>query len=169
MALFNSAGFEAYYWLSTFHPGHQFRIDRLDLSGRFRQKGALVWGWGYLTMVTFGFAMESTGLILPLLGLILDTYLRLWRGSGEEKTTLFSGLGLHLWAFGAAGSFLLMRHRLGIKPYAENLPIFNKVIAFFRTILATFFHGLQDYLWLEVKGIPLTVEILILLLAIILL
>ena len=62
-----------------------------------------------------------------------------------------------------------MRHLLGIKPYAENLPILDKVITFFRTILATFFHGLQDYLWLEVKGIPLTAGILILLLSIILL
>ncbi|MBU4233524.1 MAG: hypothetical protein KKD99_05275 [Proteobacteria bacterium] len=136
---------------------------------RFRQQGALVWGWGYLTMVTLGFAMESTGLILPLLGLILDTYLRPWRVSGKEKATLLSGLRLHLWAFGVAGSFLLMRHLLGIKPYAENLPIFTKVITFFRSILATFFHGFQDYLWLEVKSIPVTVGILIFLLAIILL
>jgi hypothetical protein len=35
--------------------------------------------------------------------------------------------------------------------------------------MATFFHGLQDYLWLEVKGIPLTAGILIFLLSIILL
>ena len=62
-----------------------------------------------------------------------------------------------------------MRYWLGIKPYAENLPILNKVITFFRSILATFFHGFQDYLWLEVKGIPLTAGILILLLSIILL
>ncbi|MDP2045528.1 MAG: hypothetical protein Q8L00_04865, partial [Deltaproteobacteria bacterium] len=90
-------------------------------------------------------------------------------GSGKEKATLLSGLRLHLWAFGLAGSFVLMRHLLGIKLYAENLSIFNKVITFFRTILATFFHGLQDYFWLEVKGIPLTAGILILLLSIILL
>jgi hypothetical protein len=120
-------------------------------------------------MVTLGIAMESTGLILPLLGLILDTYLRLWRASGKEKPTLFAGFRLHLWAFGIAGSFLLLRHWLGIKPYAENLPVLTKVITFFRTILATFFHGLQDYLWLEVKGIPLTAGILLFLLAIILL
>jgi hypothetical protein len=171
MALFNSAGFEAYYWLSTIPKtlATSFGLIALILLSRFRQQGALVWGWGYLTMVTLGFTMESTGLILPLLGLILDTYLRLWRGSGKEKGTLLSGLRVHLWAFGAAGSFLLMRHLLGIKPYAENLPIFTKVITFFRTILATFFHGLQDYFWLEVKGIPLTAGILILLLSIILL
>ena len=171
MALFNSAGFEAYYWLSTIPKtlATSFGLIALIFLSRFRQQGALVWGWGYLTMVTLGLAMESTGLILPLLGLILDTYLRLWRVSGKEKATLLSGLRLHLWAFGVAGSFLLMRHFLGIKPYAENLPIFDKVITFFRTILATFFHGLQDYLWLEVKGIPLTAGILIFLLAIILL
>jgi hypothetical protein len=113
--------------------------------------------------------MESTGLILPLLGLILDTYLRLWRGSEKEKGTIFSGFRLHLWTFGIAGSFLLMRQLLGIKPYAENLPLFDKVVTLFRTIMATFFHGLQDYFWLEVKGIPLTAGILILLLSIILL
>ena len=171
MALFNSAGFEAYYWLSTIPKtlATSFGLIALIFLNRFRQQGALVWGWGYLTMVTLGFAMESTGLILPLLGLILDTYLRSWRVSGQEKTSLLSGLRLHLWAFGVAGSFLVMRYWLGIKPYAENLPIFNKVITFFRSILATFFHGLQDYLWLEVKGIPLTAGILIFLLAIILL
>ena len=163
MALFNSAGFEAYYWLSTIPKtlATSFGLIALIFLSRFRQKGALVWGWGYLITVTFGLVIESTGLILPLLGLILDTYFRLWRGSGKEKATIFSGLRLHLWTFGVAGSFLLMRHLIGIKPYAENLPIFNKVITFFRTILATFFHGLQDYLWLEVKGIPLTAGILI--------
>ena len=171
MALFNSAGFEAYYWLSAIPKilATSFGLTALIFLSRFRQTGALVWGWGYLTMVTLGLAIESTGLILPLLGLILDTYFRLWRGSGKKEATLLSGLRLHLWSFGVAGSFLLMRHWLGIKPYAENLPIFKKVITFFRTILATFFHGLQDYLWLEVKGIPLTAGILILLLSIILL
>jgi hypothetical protein len=171
MALFNSAAFEAYYWLSTIPKtlATGFGLIALIFLNRFRQQGALIWGWGYLTMVTLGFAMESTGLILPLLGLILDTYLRLWRVPGKEKASLLSGLRLHLWTFGVAGSFLLLRHLLGIKPYAENLPVFEKVITFFRTILATFFHGLQDYLWLEVKGIPLTAGILILLLSVMLL
>ena len=171
MALFNSAGFEAYYWLSTIPKilATSFGLIALIFLSRFRQQGALVWGWGYLTMVTLGLAMESTGLILPLLGLILDTYLRLWRVSGKGKATILSGLRLHLWTFGIAGSFLLLRHLLGIKPYAENLPIGEKVVTFFRTILATFFHGLQDYLWLEVKGIPLTAGILLFLLSVILL
>jgi len=171
MALFNSAGFEAYYWLSTIPKilATSFGLVALIFLNRFRQSGARVWGWGYLITVTLGLAIESTGLILPLLGLILDTYFRLWRVSGKEKATILSGLRLHLWTFGVAGSFLLIRHFLGIKPYAENLPIFTKFITLFRTILATFFHGLQDYLWLEVKGIPLTAGILILLLSIILL
>ena len=171
MALFNSAGFEAYYWLSTIPKAlaTSFGLMALIFLSRFRQQGGLVWGWGYLTMVTFGITMESTGLILPLLGLILDTYLRLWRVSGKGKAAILSGLRLHLWAFGIAGSFLLLRHLLGIKPYAENLPIGEKVVTFFRTILATFFHGLQDYLWLEIKGIPLTAGILLFLLAVILL
>jgi hypothetical protein len=171
MALFNSAGFEAYYWLSTIPKtlATSFGLMALIFLSRLRQKGGLAWGWGYLTMVTLGFLMEATGLILPLLGLILDTYFRLWRVSGKEKSTLLSGFRVHLWTFGAAGSFLLLRHLLGIKPYAENLPVLDKVITFFRTIMATFFHGLEDYLWLEVKGIPLTAGILIFSLAIILL
>jgi hypothetical protein len=171
MALFNSSGFEAYYWLSTIPKtlATSFGLIALIFLNRFRQQGALVWGWGYLITVTLGLAIESTGLILPLLGLILDTYLRLWRGTGKEKATILSGLRLHLWAFGAAGSFLLLRHLLGIKPYAENLPLGERVVTFFRTILATFFHGLQDYLWLEVRGIPLTAGILIFLLSVILL
>lgn len=171
MALFNSAAFEAYYWLSAIPKtlATSFGLIALIFLNRFRQQGTLVWGWGYLAMVTLGFTMESTGLILPLLGLILDTYLRLWRGSGKEKATILSGLRLHLWTFGVAGSFLLMRHLLGIKLYAENLPIGEKIVTFFRTILATFFHGLQDYLWLEVKGIPLTAGILLFLLSVILL
>jgi hypothetical protein len=171
MALFNSAGFEAYYWLSTIPKtlATSFGLAALIFLNRFRQQGAPVWGWGYLAMVTLGLAVESTGLILPLLGLILDIYLRPWGVAGKEKTTLLSGLRLHFWTFGAAGSFLLMRHLLGIKAYAENLPIIDKVITLFRTIVATFFHGLQDYLWIEVKGTPLTGVILILGLAIILL
>jgi hypothetical protein len=171
MALFNSAGFEAYYWLSTIPKtlATSFALIALIFLSRFRQSASLVWGWGYLIAVTLGLAMESTGLILPLLGLILDTYLRLRPGSGKEKGTKLSGFRLHLWAFGITGGFLLMRQLLGIKPYAENLPLFEKVITLFRTIIANFFHGLQDYLWLEVKGIPLTAAILILLLVIILL
>jgi len=171
MALFNSAGFETYYWLSTIPKilATGFGLIALIFLNRFRQSGALVWGWGYLTTVTLGITMESTGLILPLLGLILDTYFRPWRVSGQEKATILSGLRLHLWTFGVAGSFLLIRHFLGIRPYVENLPIFKKVITLFRTILATFFHGLPDYLWLDVKGIPLTAGILIFLLSIILL
>jgi hypothetical protein len=171
MALFNSAGFEAYYWLSTIPKtlATSFGLIALIFLIRFRQPGALVWGWGYLIMVACGFAMESTGLILPLLGLILDTYLRSRQVSGQEKPSLLTGLRLHLWAFGIAGGFLLMRQFLGIKPYAENLPLFNKGITLFRTILATFFHGLQDYLWLAVEGIPLTAGILLVLLALILL
>lgn len=171
MALFNSAGFEAYYWLSTIPKtlATSCGLIALIFLSRFRQQGGLVWGWGYLTMVTLGIAMESTGLILPLVGLILDTYLRLWRVSGKEKATILSGLRLQFWSFGIAGSFLVLRQFLGIKPYSENLPIGEKVVTFFRTILATFFHGLQDHLWLEVKGIPLTAGILLFLLAIILL
>jgi hypothetical protein len=171
LALFNSAGFEAYYWLSTIPKtlATGFGLIALIFLNRFRQKGALVWGWGYLIMVTCGFAIESTGLILPLLGLILDTYLRSQRVSGQEKANLLSGFRLHLWAFGAAGSFLVMRYWLGIKPYAENLPILHKVITLFRSLLATFFHGLQDYLGLAVRGIPLTAGILIFLLAMIVL
>ena len=71
MALFNSAGFEAYYWLSTIPKtlATSSGLIALIFLSRFRQQGALVWGWGYLITVTLGLAIESTGLILPLLGL----------------------------------------------------------------------------------------------------
>ena len=163
MALFNSAGFEAYYWLSTIPKSLTTSCGLIALIflTRFRQQGALVWGWGYLTAVTLGIAIESTGLILPLLGLILDTYFRPWQVSGKEKATIFSGLRLHLWTFGVLGGFLLMRHFLGIKLSTKDLPIYKKVITFFRTILATFFHGLQDYIWLEFKDIRVTAGILL--------
>jgi hypothetical protein len=171
LELFNSAAFEAYFWLSaipkTLATG--FGLLALIFLNRLRQSPALIWGWGYLLMEALGMAIESTGLILPLLGLILDVYYRPWRRAGKVEANLFSGLKLHFWSFGSAAIFLLLRHFLGIKPYAENLPPIQKVITLGRTILSTFFHGLPDHLWLELQGIPLTAGILILLLSIILL
>jgi hypothetical protein len=166
LALFNSAAFETYFWLSTIPKvlATSFGLVALIFLSRFRQRRALIWGWGYLMMVTIGLTMESTSLILPLLGLFLDSYYRPWRVSGKEKGTILSGLRLHLWTFSIAGVFLLIRQFLGIKPYAENLPLVKKLLTFGKTILSTFFHGLQEHLWLEVKGIPLTSAILVLLL-----
>jgi len=171
LALFNSAAFETYYWLSTIPKvlATSFGLIALIFLCRLRQRMALVWAWGYLIMVTLGMAIESTGLILPLLGLILDSHFWPWRESGKGKATLFEGLKLHLWSFSITGVFLLVRHFLGIKPYAENLPVIKKFLTFGRTILSTFSHGLSDHLWLELKGIPLTAAILILLLSTILL
>ncbi len=157
LGLFNSAAFETYFWLSTIPKvlATSFGLMALIFLCRLRQRRALVWAWGYLIMVTLGMAIESTGLILPLLGLLLDSYYRPWRGSGKEKASLFSGLKLHLWSFSITGIFLLIRHFLGIRPYAENLPLIKKFITLGRTLLSTFFHGLPDHLWLELKGIPL--------------
>ena len=171
LALFNSAAFETYFWLSTIPKvlATSFGLVALIFLNRLRQSSALVWGWGYLVMVTLGITIESTGLILPLLGLFMDTYYSPWRASGKEKTSQFSGLKLHLWSFSITGSFLLIRHFLGIKPYAANLPIIGKFLTLGRTILSTFFHGVPDHLWLEIKGIPLTSGILILLLLLVLL
>ena len=171
LALFNSAAFETYYWLSTIPKvlATSFGLMALIFLCRLRQRLAWVWAWGYLIMVTLGMAIESTGLILPLLGLILDSHFGLWRESGKGKSTLFAGLKLHLWSFSITGVFLVVRHFLGIKPYAENLPVIQKFLTFGRTILSTFSHGLSDHLWLELKGIPVLPVILTLLLSTILL
>lgn len=170
LALFNSAAFETYFWLSTIPKvlATTFGLVALIFLNRFRQRQALIWGWGYLVMVTIGMTIESTALILPLLGLCLDSYYRPWRASGQEKVTPLSGLRLHLWTFSIAAIFLLIRHFLGIKPYAENLPLIRKALTLGRTILDTFFHGLPEHFGLEIKGIPLIPGILLLLLLIVL-
>lgn len=168
LALFNSAAFETYFWLSAIPKvlATSFGLGALIFLSRFRQSRALAWGWGYIMMVTLGLTMESTGLILPLLGLLLDSYYRPWRVSEKEKVTPLSGLRLHVWTFSIAGIFLLIRHWLGIRPYAENLPLIKKFLTFGRTILSTFFQGFPDYLEFVVRGISLTSIILTLLLII---
>jgi hypothetical protein len=170
LALFNSAAFETYFWLSTIPKvlATSFGLLALIFLSQFRQKMTLVWGWGYVMMVTLGLTMESTGLILPLLGLLLDLYFRPWRGSGKERATLLSGLRLHLWTFGIAGLYLLMRHFLGIRLYAENFSMIWKCLTFIRTAFSTFFHGLENYFWFESTGIVLISIILTLLLSAIL-
>jgi hypothetical protein len=170
LALFNSAAFETYFWLSTIPKvlSTGFGLVALIFLSRFRQRKALIWGWGYVVMVTIGLTMESTGLILPLLGFALDTYYRPWRVLGKAKTTIFSGLRLHFWTFSIVGIFLYIRQWLGIKPYAENRPLIQKFLTFGRSISSTFFQGFPDYLDFIVKGISLTSIILIILLMIML-
>jgi hypothetical protein len=170
LALLNSAAFETYFWLSTIPKVlcTSFGLVALIFLSRLRQSPALFWGWGYLIMVTLGLTMESTGLILPLLGVLLDLYYRPWRASGKEKAAIFAGFRLHLFTFSLAGAFLLVRYFLGIRLYAENLPVTQKFLTLARSILNTFFHGLQDRFWFEVKGIPLTSVILVTLLLLIL-
>ena len=91
LALFNSSAFEAYFWLSTIPKvlATSFGLVALIFLNRFRQRRAAIWGWGYLVMMTIGMSLESTGLILPLLGLCLDTYYRPWRVSKADKVTPF--------------------------------------------------------------------------------
>ncbi len=170
LALFNSAAFETYFWLSTIPKvlATSFGLTALICLSRFRQRKAIVWGWGYVILVTLGLTMESTGLILPLLGLFLDFNYRPWRVSGEEKASIFSGLRLHLWTFGIVGIFLLIRHSLGIRPYAENLSLIWRCLTFIRSVFSTFFHGLENHFWFESTGIAFISIILTLLLSIIL-
>jgi hypothetical protein len=146
LALFNSAAFETYFWLSTIPKvlATSFGLVALICLSRLRQRGASIWGWGYLVIVTLGMSLESTGLILPLLGLCLDTNFRPWRRSGTEKVTPLSGLRLHFWSFSIAGIFLLIRHLLGIRPYVVDLPIIKKFFTLARTLFNTFFHGHPD-------------------------
>lgn len=170
LALLNSAAFETYFWLSTIPKvlSTSFGLMALIFLSRFRQRRPLFWGWGYIMMVTLGFTMESTGLILPLLGLLLDLYYSPWRVSGKGKASILSGLRLHLWTFGIAGIFLLIRHFLGIRPYAEKYSIIWKCLTFVRSALSTFFHGFENHFWFESTGIAIISIILALLLSVIL-
>jgi hypothetical protein len=155
LALFNSTAFESYFWLSTIPKAlaTSFGLVVLICLSRLRQTRASLWGWGYLIMVAIGMSLESTGLILPLLGLCLDTSYRPWKGSEVDKGTPFSGLRLHFWSFGSAGIFLLIRHFLGIKPYVTNIPLIKKYLTLTRTIFSTFFHGISEPFLFAVNGI----------------
>ena len=146
LALFNSTAFEAYFWLSTIPKTLTtgFGLVALIFLARLRQTQASIWGWGYLIMVCLGISLESVGLILPLLGLCLDTFYRPWRETGTDRASPISSLKLHVWSFGIAGIFLILRHFLGIKPYVINVPLFDKLFTLTRTISSTLFHGLSD-------------------------
>ena len=169
LALFNSSAFEAYFWLSTIPKALAtgFGLFALICLCNFRQRKTPLWGWGYLIMMTIGMSLESTGLILPLLGMCLDIYYRPWKG-GEDKLTPLSGLRLHFWSFSIAGSFLLIRHFLGIKPYVENLPFTRKLFTLGRSMFNTFFHGLPEGFGFVVKDMTAVTIILTLILLIVL-
>jgi len=170
LALFNAPAFEAYYWLSTIPKAlvTGFGLAALIFLSRFRQTHAAIWAWGYLGLVAIGMSLDSTGLILPLLGLCLDTYYQPWRGLGKDKLPLLSGLRLHFWSFGLAGIFLLIRHWLGIKPYVVTLPLAKKFFTLDRTIYNTFFHWLPEGFIFIIKDITAVSIILTLILFIIL-
>jgi len=160
LALFNSTAFEAYFWLSTIPKALTtgFGLVALIFLTRLRQTRASIWGWGYLIMVSLGMSLESLGLILPLMGLCLDTYYQPWRATGTDKATPISGLRLHFWSFGIAGIFLIIRHFLGIKPYVINMPMIKKLFTLTRTISSTFFHGLSEPSIFSVNGsIPVSI------------
>ena len=154
LALFNSTAFEAYFWLSTIPKTLTtgFGLLALIFLTRLRQTRASIWGWGYLIMVGMGMSLESVGLILPLMGLCLDTYYRPWRVTGTDKATPISGIRLHFWSFGVAGIFLILRHFLGIKPYVINMPLIQKLFTLTRTIFSTFFHGFSKPAIFSVHG-----------------
>lgn len=170
LALFNSSAFETYFWLSTIPKvlATSFGLIALIFLSRFRQRQVSIWGWGYVIMVILGMSLESTGLILPVLGLALDTYYQPWRKAGRDKVRLISGLRLHFWSFGITGIFLLVRHSLGIQPYVINVPLTKKLINFDRTIYNTFFHWLTEGSMMVVKDITAVSIILTLVLCLIL-
>jgi hypothetical protein len=153
LALFNSTAFEAYFWLSTIPKilTTGFGLLALIFLTRLRQTQASIWGWGYLIMVGMGISLESLGLILPLMGLCLDTYYRPWRVTGTDKPTPISGLRLHVWSFGIVGIFLILRQFLGIKAYVINMPLIQKLFTLTNTIYSTFFHGLSEPSTFSVK------------------
>jgi hypothetical protein len=107
LAPFNSAAFEAYFWLNTIPKtlAVGYGLIALIFLNRLRQRQAAIWGWGYLVMIVLGITVESTGLILPLLGLCLDLYYRPWKGTKTATAKPFSGLRLHVWSFSLTGIF----------------------------------------------------------------
>jgi len=162
LTLFNSVASEAYFWLSTIPKviATGMGVIALTFLVRFRQSGNPKWGCGYLLMIIMALSMESTALILPLLGLILDLYCRNRLAASREEAPIFAGLRLHIWTFGITGIFLVFRHFLGIRPFVVNLPLLDKIRTFARTVVSTFFHGLEDHLWSLFKSVSLTSEIL---------
>jgi len=154
LALFNSAAFEAYFWLSTIPKtlAVGYGLIALIFLNRLRQRQGAIWGWGYLVMIVLGITVESTGLILPLLGLCLDLYYRPWREPKTAKAAPFSGLRLHIWSFSLTGIFLLVRHLLNIRLYVVHQTLLQKYTTLLRTILNTFFHGLAEPAVLAVRG-----------------
>lgn len=167
LALFNSTAFETYFWLSTIPKvlATGCGLAALICLSRLRQKRASMWGWGYLIMVAIGMSLESTGLILPLLGLALDTSYRPWQVSEADKVNPLPGLRLHFWSFGSAGIFLLIRHFLGIKPYVTNIPLIKKYLTLTRTIFSSFFHAISEPFLFAVNGItPVSIVLVLVLL-----
>jgi len=146
LALFNSSAFEAYFWLSTIPKtlAVGYGLIALIFLNRLRQRHAAMWGWGYLVMIVLGITVESTGLILPLLGLCLDLYYRPWREPQTAQPVPFAGLRLHFWSFSLTGIFVLVRHVLGIRLYVIHLTLYQQYTTLRRTILNTFFHGLAE-------------------------
>jgi hypothetical protein len=154
LALFNSTAYEAYFWLSTIPKTltTAFGLVALIFLTRLRQTRASIWGWGYLIIVSLGMSLDSLGLILPLMGLCLDTYYRPWRVARTDKPTPISGLRLHLWSFTILGIFLIIRQFLGIRPYVINMPLIKKLFTLTRTISSSLFHRLADFVNFFGKG-----------------
>ena len=155
LALFNAVAAEAILWYAVFPTVMMTTSVLLGLLSlaRLRLTGAGIWKWTYLGLVLFAPLMESKGVILPLLGYLLD---RCWSvpATATWKTRIFSGWRLHLAALGVMGSTLLLRIFLGIRSYVIDMPPYEKFKTFMATLVNTFFHGVDDHLSPFLGGIP---------------
>ncbi|RJR32607.1 MAG: hypothetical protein C4567_18195 [Deltaproteobacteria bacterium] len=155
LALFNSVAAEAIFWYAVFPTVMMTTSVLMGLLclARFRLTGSGIWKWAYLGLALFAPLMESKGVILPLLGYLLDR----WWGVPDAstwKSRIFSGWRLHFAAFGVMGSTLLLRAGLGIRSYVIDMPPYEKFKTFMATLVNTFFHGVDDHISPFLGGIP---------------
>ncbi len=165
LSLFNAAASEAYFWLSTIPKAASICLGLMALNClvRLRRTGSSAWGWGYLILLPLAVMMESTGLILPLMGVFLEVYCRRRWQAPRKPPLRFQGWGIHLWSFSFTGIFLLVRHVLHIQSYVVKLPWWGKLATLARTLVGTFFRGTADQLY-AIFGGPFAIILLLFLL-----
>lgn len=154
LALFNSGASEAYFWLSCINTVLMTgcTLAGLIFLSRWRQGSSFLWGLGYLFMIVLAPWVESKGVILPFLGLVLDLYLadRLHR----QPSLFFKVWRFQVLAFSLGGLSVLGRLLMEMRHYVINFSWWHKLFLLKATITSTFFHGLNDQLWYFLNPYP---------------
>ena len=154
--LFNAAASEVYFWFSCINNVMVTGtvVAALIFLTQFRLKRSPAWGLGYLVLVLFAPLVESKGVILPLLGLLLDIYLLSLPTADLPKSFLPDGWKLQIVAFSLDGLVILARRLMGIGHSVIQLPLEVKFRTLKATVINNFFHGLDDHLWYFLKKDP---------------